>query len=92
MEAVPLARVKGVLKVGRTIRARFRKGKFEPLEVVDLADGREVVLTIVDAPTVPDFAAFRRAAGGWKGTLDGEALIRNIYADRFLTTRLEPRL
>ena len=78
--------------VGKTIRARFRKGKFEPLEVVDLPDGREVTLTIVEAPAVLDFSAFRRAAGAWKGTLDGDALIHNIYADRLLSTRSEPRL
>ena len=78
--------------VGKTIKARFRKGKFEPLEVVDLPDGREVTLTIVEAPAVLDFSAFRRAAGAWKGTLDADALIDNIYADRLLSTRSEPRL
>jgi predicted DNA-binding antitoxin AbrB/MazE fold protein len=81
-----------VVKLGKTIRARFREGKFEPLEAVDLPDGREVTLTIVDAPDAPDFAAFRRAAGAWKGTVDAEALIRDIYANRVLATRPEARL
>ncbi len=66
------------LEVGKTIRARFYGGKFEPLEAVDLPEGREVTLTIGDAPPALDFAAFRRAAGAWKGTLDAEALIRDI--------------
>ncbi len=81
-----------VVKLAKTIRARFREGKFEPLEAVDLPDGREVTLTIVDAPDALDFAAFRRAAGAWKGTVDAEALIRDIYANRVLATRPEPRL
>lgn len=82
----------GGLGVDKTIRARFHEGKFEPLEAVDLPDGGEVRLTIVEASAAPDFAAFRRAAGAWKGTLDVEALIRDIYADRLLATRPEPRL
>jgi hypothetical protein len=32
------------------------------------------------------------AAGGWKGRLDAEALIRNIYANRLVQTRSVPRL
>ena len=51
------------LSLAKTIRARFHDGKFEPLEAVDLPDGREVTLTIVEAPSTPDFAAFSRAAG-----------------------------
>lgn len=80
------------LSLAKTIRARFHDGKFEPLEAVDLPEGREVTLTIVEAPSTPDFAAFSRAAGAWKGTLDAEGLIRDIYADRLLATRPEPRL
>lgn len=80
------------LSLAKTIRARFHDGKFEPLEAVDLQDGREVTLTIVEAPSTPDFAAFSRAAGAWKGTIDAEGLIRDIYADRLLATRPEPRL
>lgn len=80
------------MKLGKTIRARFHDGKFEPLDVIDLPDGREVTLTIVEGPGVADFAAFRRAAAAWKGTLDADALIRDIYADRLLSPRAEPRL
>ena len=78
--------------MGKTVRARFREGRFEPLEAVDLPEGCDVMLTIVEAPAGPDFAVFRRAAGAWKGTLDAEALIRDIYADRVLATRPEPHL
>ena len=33
-----------------------------------------------------------RSAGGWKGLIDAEELKRNIYADRMISTRPEPRL
>jgi len=35
---------------------------------------------------------FKRSAGSWKGLVDGEELIRNIYADRLVSTRPEVKL
>lgn len=78
--------------MSRTIRARVKQGLLEPLEAIDVPDGTEVTVTIVDVPSAEDFEAFRRAAGSWKGTLDADELIRNIYADRRIATRPEPRL
>ena len=78
--------------MGETIRVRIRGGMLEPLEKVDLPEGQEIMITILDVPTERDFEAFRRAAGGWKGTIDAEVLIRNIYADRLVSNRPEPRL
>lgn len=78
--------------MGGTIRARFTRGVLEPLEKIDLPEGKEVVVTILEVPSEEDVEAFRRSAGGWKGTIDAEALIRNIYADRLISTRPEPRL
>ena len=75
-----------------TIRARVKGGMLEPLEKVDLPEGSEVTVTILGISKDPDFEAFRRAAGGWKGTIDADILIRNIYADRLVTTRPKPRL
>jgi predicted DNA-binding antitoxin AbrB/MazE fold protein len=75
-----------------TIRARFTRGMLEPLERVDLPEGKEVMLTIIDVPSGRNFEAFRRSAGGWKGTIDAEVLIKDIYADRLISTRPEPRL
>ena len=76
----------------RTIRARVKKGLLEPLEEVDLPEGKEVAVTIFEVPSEEGLDAFSRSAGGWKGTIDAEALIRNIYADRLISTRPEPRL
>jgi predicted DNA-binding antitoxin AbrB/MazE fold protein len=76
----------------RTIRARVTHGMLAPVEPLDLPDGSEVEVTVTAGPSRTDVAAFRRAAGSWKGTVDAEALIRNIYTDRLLHTRPVPRL
>ena len=77
--------------MSRTIRARFRHGVIESFESIDFPKGKEVTITILNVPSEPDVDASRRAAA-WKGTLDAEALIQNIYADRLISTRAEPRL
>lgn len=78
--------------MGSTIRARVSHGLLEPLEAITLPEGKEVTITILDLPTEQDVEASRRAAGGWRGLVDAETLIRNIYADRLICTRPEPRL
>ena len=65
-----------------TVRARFKAGVLELLEKVNVSEGREVSVTIIDTPTTDDEEAFKRAAGSWKGTVDADALIEQIYADR----------
>lgn len=75
-----------------TIRARIKGGVIEPLEQMDLPEGQEVMVTILTLPTASDREAFQRSAGQWKGTLDAEMLIRNIYADRLVSTRPVPTL
>jgi predicted DNA-binding antitoxin AbrB/MazE fold protein len=78
--------------MGGTIRARFTHGTLEPLEKIDLPEGKEVTITILDVPSPADREAFRRAAGGWKETVDAETLIKNIYESRLLSTRPVPTL
>lgn len=79
--------------MGGPIRARVKGGLLEPLEKINLPEGEEVTLTILEAPRrAPNREVFRRAAGGWRGLIDGDKLIRDIYADRLLSTRPEPRL
>ena len=67
--------------MGNTIRARVWRGMLELLEKVDLPEGKEVTITILDVPSSEDQEAFHRSAGKWKGHVDAEALIRDIYAD-----------
>jgi predicted DNA-binding antitoxin AbrB/MazE fold protein len=84
---------KGAKGLAKEIRARFTKGKIEPLEEVDLNEGDEVRVIIPDrAKGEKLIEALRATAGGWKGLVDGEELKRNIYADRLISTRPEPKL
>lgn len=73
--------------MSRVIRARATRGMFEPLEPITVADGTEVTVTIPDGPTDEDIEAFRRSAGGWRGLVDAEKLIAEIYASRLAGTR-----
>lgn len=75
-----------------TIRARVKHGMLELLEKVDLPEGTEVSVTILEAPTSKSADGLRRSAGGWKGLVDAEKLIEHIYADRLISTRPVPRL
>ena len=65
-----------------TVRARFKAGVLELLEKIDLPEGREVSVTIIETPVSSGADGLRRSAGGWKGLVDADALIEQIYADR----------
>ncbi len=78
--------------MGKTVRARSSKGVIKPLEKVDIEEGKEITITITETPSEHKLDAFRKSAGSWRGTIDAEKLIENIYADRLLSTREEPRL
>lgn len=78
--------------MGEMIRVRVRRGMLEPLEKVDLQEGSEITLAVIQTSAGRDFEAFRRSAGAWKGTLNAEALIRDIYGSRLLSPRPEPFL
>jgi predicted DNA-binding antitoxin AbrB/MazE fold protein len=81
--------------VVRTIRARFSKGVFEPLEAevtTALHEGEEVLLTVSTQASGDPVDHIAGTAGAWKGFVDGEILKRHIYADRLVTTRPPARL
>jgi predicted DNA-binding antitoxin AbrB/MazE fold protein len=78
--------------MGATIRARFSHGVLEPLEHVDIPEGEILTITIIRRPTKGGAGGLERSAGGWKELIDTEELKRNIYADRLISTRPEPRL
>jgi len=75
-----------------TVRARVKGGMLELLEKIDLPEGKEVSVTILEPPTVRGGDGLRRSAGAWKGLVDADKLIENIYADRLISTRPVPRL
>ena len=76
----------------RKIRARFSNGVIEPLETVNVAEGEELEVTIEEKPTKAEDESFLKAAGSWKGLIDAEEMIKNIYADRHISTRPEVKL
>ncbi len=65
-----------------TIRVRVRNGLLEPLEPVELHEGEILTITILRLPVGKEGSGLERSAGGWKGTIDAEELIKNIYEDR----------
>jgi predicted DNA-binding antitoxin AbrB/MazE fold protein len=76
----------------KTIKARFSKGMIEPLEKLDFEEGKEITVTIIDFPSKSAEDAFTRSAGGWKGTINAEKLIKDIYSDRLISARPEAKL
>jgi predicted DNA-binding antitoxin AbrB/MazE fold protein len=75
-----------------TVSARVGRGVLELLEKVDLPEGREVSVTILETPVARSSDGLKRSAGAWKGLVDAEKLIENIYTDRLISTRPVPRL
>jgi len=69
--------------MGKEIRAKYFRGKIELLENVDLEEGEEIFITVRKAAS-PEVArdAFKRAAGAWKGTLDFDAYLKDLYDSR----------
>ena len=79
--------------MAKTIRARFSHGVIEPLEKIELPEGKEFTITIPEESEKKSFLEVLKAtAGGWKDTIDCEELIKNIYADRLISTRPEVKL
>lgn len=79
--------------MSKIVRARFKSGMLELLDRVDLPEGKEVSITILDETEQDDVDAFKRSAGSWKGLVDADALIEQIYADRSCPSdRPVPRL
>jgi predicted DNA-binding antitoxin AbrB/MazE fold protein len=79
--------------MAKEIRARFSRGIIEPLEELDLPEGAEVIISVREALSAErTLKALRASAGAWSGTHDPEELKRNIYADRLINTRPEPKL
>ncbi len=75
----------------KTIKARFSRGKIEPLEKVDIEEGEEITLSILMVPSRVKKKSFLEAlkttAGGWKNLIDCDDLKKNIYSDRLIVTR-----
>lgn len=78
--------------MGGAIRARVKGGVLEPMEKLDFPEGEEVLVTVIGIPARRSGEGLRSSFGGWKGTIDAEKLKRDIYEDRLISTRPEPKL
>jgi predicted DNA-binding antitoxin AbrB/MazE fold protein len=77
----------------KTLRAKYTKGIIKPLEKLHLREGKEITITISEFPTsTRKKDAFATSAGSWKGTIDADKLIKDIYESRSISTRPEPNL
>ena len=85
-------KIKGVKTMARRVKARFTKGKIEPLENLNLKEGDEVTITIGEGGRIDTASeALARAAGGWKGTLDFEAYVKATNSDFFSSRKANGR-
>jgi len=88
-----VTRPKNAAAERRMVRARVRGNSLDLLDPIALREGEEVLVTISEpVGTTTDSNALRRAAGAWRGIVDTDALITNIYADRLIATRPLPRV
>jgi predicted DNA-binding antitoxin AbrB/MazE fold protein len=72
----------------REFRARFSRGKIEPLEKVDLREGEEFTITIKEENKAGAAKeALARTAGAWKGTLDFDSYLKDLYTSRHQPSR-----
>ena len=83
--------------MGKALTARYDGSVLRPDESLDLEANTRVRLTIEEIEVVEksapalDESGFRRAAGAWKGLVDCDRLVQDIYASRKVKTRPEPR-
>ena len=71
------------------VKARFSNGVLTPMEPLDLEEGQEVMVSIVeDVPSTDRrLEALRASAGGWEGGRDPEELKRMLYEARVKGSR-----
>jgi len=74
-----------------TFKARYKDGIIKPLEKVDIEDGTEITIALLEKKGI-DPNGLIRSFGGWKDTVDCDELLKNIYADRQISTRPEVKL
>jgi predicted DNA-binding antitoxin AbrB/MazE fold protein len=72
--------------MAKTIRAKFKGGIFEPLEKIELEEGKEVEV-IIPAKIEKVLEALKETAGAWKDTINCEKLLKDIYESRRLSAK-----
>jgi predicted DNA-binding antitoxin AbrB/MazE fold protein len=78
--------------VTATVRARYRAGKLELLEPLEMEEGAEVTVTVNGPePSPAAIDPITASAGGWKDLLDCEQFEKDVYESRLIQTRPEVR-
>ena len=66
----------------KTIKVRFSNGVLEPLDKVDIPEGKVLIISIVGEPNKSDKKKFvegiNASFGGWKDLVDCDELKKNI--------------
>jgi predicted DNA-binding antitoxin AbrB/MazE fold protein len=75
----------------KTIKARYRNGVIEPLEKIDIAEEAEITITISE-PVTTGAEGIKKSFGGWKGLIDADQFLKDIYESRKISTRSEVKL
>ncbi len=66
------------------IKARYLGGIIRPLEPIWFEEGKELVVTIEEETNLSTKQRFEQAAGSWKGLIDEEEFLHEIYMARML--------
>ena len=73
------------------LKATYAEGVFKPATPVDLDDGAKVVISVTeDTQSESHFQGLEASAGGWKGLVDCDQLIEDIYERRATESRGQP--
>ncbi len=75
----------------KTIKARYRNGVIEPLEKMDIEEGAEITITVSE-PVTTAAEGIKKSFGGWKGLIDADQFLKDIYESRKISTRPEVKL
>ena len=75
----------------KTIKAKYHGGIIEPMEKLDIEEGKELVVIITDTKN-EDNDPLDTTFGGWNTLINAEDLKKNIYADRSISTRQKVEL
>jgi len=77
--------------LSKAIKAIYRNGLIEPLEEIELPDGTEITITFSEDKRASE-DGLDKSFGGWKGLIDADKFLKNVYADREISTRREVKL
>jgi len=75
----------------KTIKARYRNGVIEPLEKINIEDGSEITIMVSEL-NIAGAEGIKKSFGGWKGLIDADQFLKDIYESRKISTRPEVKL